>query len=86
MVRKTTTPTQPRSIVPERDRRKRALAQPGRSPNHTAYRSEKKVAPLVRQVPWSHNLIILGQCKRPEERESYLRLAIREILHEGEPQ
>ena len=42
------------------------------------YCGEQKVAPLVRQLPWSHNLIILGQCKRPEEREFYLRLAIRE--------
>lgn len=42
------------------------------------YRADEKVAPLVRQLPWSHNLIILGQCKRPEEREFYLRLAIRE--------
>jgi predicted nuclease of restriction endonuclease-like (RecB) superfamily len=32
----------------------------------------------VRQLPWSHHLIILGQSKRPEEREFYLRLAIRE--------
>ena len=29
-------------------------------------------------VPWSHHLVILGQSKRPEEREFYLRLAIRE--------
>ena len=26
------------------------------------------VAPLVRQSPWTHHLIILGQAKRPEER------------------
>ncbi len=30
------------------------------------YRTEEKVAPLVRQLPWSHNLIILGRCKRSE--------------------
>jgi len=42
------------------------------------YCGDKKVAPLVRQLPWSHHLIILGQCKRPEEREFYMRLAIRE--------
>jgi predicted nuclease of restriction endonuclease-like (RecB) superfamily len=45
---------------------------------YQAYRGEEKVAPLVRQLPWTHNLIILGQSKRPEEREFYLRLAIRE--------
>lgn len=37
-----------------------------------------KVAALLRQLPWTHHLIILGQSKRPEEREFYLRLAIRE--------
>ena len=43
-----------------------------------AYRGDKKVSPLVRQLPWTHHLIILGQSKRPEEREFYLRLAVRE--------
>jgi predicted nuclease of restriction endonuclease-like (RecB) superfamily len=42
------------------------------------YVSDAKVAPLVRQLSWSHNLLILGRCKRPEEREFYLRLACRE--------
>lgn len=36
------------------------------------------VAPLVRQLPWTHNLIILSQSKRPEEREFYLQMASRE--------
>jgi len=26
-------------------------------------------------LPWTHNLIILNQSKRPEEREFYLRMA-----------
>jgi len=42
------------------------------------YKGDEKVSPLVRQLPWTHHLIILGQSKRPEEREFYLRLAIRE--------
>ena len=42
------------------------------------YRDEEKVVPLVRQLPWTHNLIIMGQSKRPEEREFYLRLASKE--------
>jgi len=45
---------------------------------YEAYRGEEKVSPLVRQLPWTHNLIILSRCKLPEEREFYLRLAIRE--------
>ncbi len=36
------------------------------------------VSALLTQLPWTHHLIILGQCKRPEEREFYLRLAVRE--------
>lgn len=42
------------------------------------YRHDEIVAPLVRQLPWTHNLIIFSQSKRPEEREFYLRLAARE--------
>lgn len=45
---------------------------------HDTYAAEKKVTPLVTQLPWTHHLIILGQCKRVEEREFYIRLAIRE--------
>ncbi|HEY5213552.1 MAG TPA: PDDEXK nuclease domain-containing protein [Acidobacteriaceae bacterium] len=45
---------------------------------YETYREDKKVAPLVRQLPWSHHLIILGQSKRPEEREFYLRIAVQE--------
>jgi predicted nuclease of restriction endonuclease-like (RecB) superfamily len=43
-----------------------------------AYKGDEKVSPLVRQLPWTHHLIILGQSKHPEEREFYIRLAIRE--------
>src|ERR1035438_711020 len=42
------------------------------------YRLDKKVAPLVRQLSWTHNLLILSRSKRPEEREFYLRLCLRE--------
>jgi predicted nuclease of restriction endonuclease-like (RecB) superfamily len=46
------------------------------SPEPTA--DPEIVAALLRQLPWTHHLIIIGQCKRPEEREFYIRLAIRE--------
>ena len=66
-----------------------ALTQPGlrgfTRPNlfrmrqfYEAYRDDAKVAPLVRQLPWTHHMIILNQSKLPEEREFYVRLAIRE--------
>lgn len=45
---------------------------------YQTYQGDEKVAPLVRQLPWTHNLIILGQSRRPEEREFYLPLAIQE--------
>ena len=42
------------------------------------YRHQQIVAPLVRQLPWSQHMIIMGRCKREEEREFYLRMSIRE--------
>lgn len=45
---------------------------------YEAYKDDEKVSALLRQLPWPHNLIILNQSKRPEEREFYLRLAIQE--------
>lgn len=40
---------------------------------YEAYQGDAaNVSPLVRQLPWTHNLIILSQSKRPEEREFYL--------------
>jgi predicted nuclease of restriction endonuclease-like (RecB) superfamily len=41
-----------------------------------AYRSQKKVSPLVTQLPWTQHLIILSQTRRPEEREFYILAAI----------
>lgn len=66
-----------------------ALTQPGlrgfTRPNlfrmrqfYEAYQGDEIVSPLVRQLPWTHNLIILSQSKRPEEREFYLKMAITE--------
>jgi predicted nuclease of restriction endonuclease-like (RecB) superfamily len=45
---------------------------------HDTYRDIPTIQALALQLPWTHNLIILGQAKRDEEREFYLRLAIRE--------
>lgn len=45
---------------------------------YEAYRHDAKVSALLRQLPWTQNLIILNQSKRPEEREFYLRMAIQE--------
>lgn len=45
---------------------------------YEAYRSNRKVSALLRQWPWTHHLIILGQAKPPATREFYILAAIRE--------
>lgn len=38
------------------------------------YTDLEKLAPLVREISWSHNLAILERCKDPLEREFYIRM------------
>ena len=45
---------------------------------HEAYQGQAILSPLVRELPWTHNLIILSRSKRPEEREFYLKMAAQE--------
>lgn len=45
---------------------------------HEAYRGDEKLSALTRELPWTHNLIILGQAKSPQEREFYLRMAVQQ--------
>lgn len=47
---------------------------------YEAYRNDEKLSPLVRELPWTHNMIILSKCRRQEEREFYLRLVQRDTL------
>ena len=42
---------------------------------YETYRGQPKLSALLRELTWTHNLFILGKCKRNEEREFYLRLA-----------
>ncbi len=42
---------------------------------YETYRGRPKLSALLRELSWTHNLFILGKCKREEEREFYLRLA-----------
>ena len=39
-----------------------------------AYQGQEKLAPLVREVGWSHNLVILERCSDALQREFYLRM------------
>ena len=41
---------------------------------YIAYRHLPKVQPLVAQIGWSHNLIVLQRCQDPLEREFYIRM------------
>ncbi len=42
-----------------------------------AYREQPKLSTLLRELPWTHHLIILGRTRHTEEREFYVLAAIR---------
>ena len=44
---------------------------------YESYANDPKLAPLVREIGWTHNIAILEKCKNPLEREFYLRTARR---------
>ncbi|MEY2831956.1 MAG: hypothetical protein RLZZ574_1214, partial [Cyanobacteriota bacterium] len=39
---------------------------------YEAYVKNEKLAPMVREIGWTHNLVILEKCKDDLEREFYL--------------
>lgn len=41
---------------------------------YTTYAADKKLAPMVREIGWSHNLLIMERCREPREREFYIRM------------
>ncbi|MFU7598321.1 PDDEXK nuclease domain-containing protein [Legionella pneumophila] len=45
---------------------------------YETYHKDQIVSPLVRQLPWTHNLIIINQSKSKEERDFYLHRCIQE--------
>lgn len=45
---------------------------------YETYHENQIVSALLRQLPWTHNLIIFSQGKHPDEREFYLKMAINE--------
>lgn len=42
------------------------------------YGGRPKLSPLVTELSWTHNLLIMARCKRDNEREFYLRMAAQE--------
>ena len=44
---------------------------------YLGYRADGKLAPLVREISWSHNIVIFEKCRDSLEREFYLRMTRR---------
>ena len=51
---------------------------------YETYQSDEELAPLARQLPWTHNVIIFSRCKSPAERKFYLHQTIAEKLGKRE--
>ncbi len=51
---------------------------------YEAYKDVQKLSPVVRELSWTHNLIIFSCCKTEEEREFYLRMIIKEYYSKRE--
>ena len=45
---------------------------------YETYKDFSKLATLLREISWSHNLAIFSRCKTAEEREFYLKLSKQE--------
>lgn len=45
---------------------------------YETYSDQPILSALLRELPWTHHLLILGYAKREEEREFYIRMVIRE--------
>lgn len=45
---------------------------------YEAYKDDEKLSPLVRELSWTHNLIIFSRTKNAEERAFYLKKAFEE--------
>jgi len=41
---------------------------------YETYKDFPKLSPLVREISWTHNMLIFSRCKSVEEREFYLKL------------
>ena len=52
---------------------------------YRAYMDSPNLAPRVREIGWSHNLVILERCKDDQQREFYLRMTRRMGWISGRP-
>ena len=44
---------------------------------YLTYNSSEKLAPLVREISWSNNIVIMEKCKDDLEKEFYIQMSIR---------
>lgn len=44
---------------------------------HETYVSNEKLAPMVREIGWTHNIVIMEKCKDDLEREFYMRATLK---------
>ncbi len=51
---------------------------------YETYYQNKKLSPLVREIGWTNNMIIISQTKSDEEREFYLNLTAKEKYSKAE--
>jgi len=51
---------------------------------YETYHADENLVLLVRELPWTHNLIILSRCKTLEERAYYLKLTLTDKLSKRE--
>lgn len=51
---------------------------------YETYQHNEKLAVLVKELPWTHNLAIFSRCKTDEEREYYLTLCKKEAYSSRE--
>jgi predicted nuclease of restriction endonuclease-like (RecB) superfamily len=42
---------------------------------YETYVEQEKLAPMVREISWSHNLAVMEKCKDNLEREFYIRMS-----------
>lgn len=44
---------------------------------YLSYQANEKLQPMVREIPWSHNFVVMTKCKDVLEREFYIRMTRR---------
>ncbi len=47
---------------------------------YETYKDNENLSTLSREIPWSHNMVILSSAKSDEEKEFYMRLVAKERL------